>query len=127
YDTIGVTNYFAEPVHDVFLLVAAESGLVGLGLFLILICLIIIEGVRAVQTEDRFLSATAIGLLGGMAAILVSNVTDVHLKTDVMFALFWFMTGWMVALHRMAAAETVQAPAEAPIPLALPKQVGGPA
>ncbi len=125
YDTIGVTNYFAEPVHNVFLLIAAESGLVGLGLFLLLIALIFAEGLRAIQTQDRFLSATAIGLLGGMVVILVSNLTDVHLKTDVIFALFWFVTGWMVALRRMAEAQTVQAPAVEAIPLALPSQVGG--
>jgi putative inorganic carbon (HCO3(-)) transporter len=106
YDTVGVTQHFAEPVHNVFLLVAAESGLVGLSLFLLLIALTVREGLKAIRTADRFLSLSAIGALSGLTVILVSNLMDVHLRTDVIYALFWLLIGLLIALRRMATTQT---------------------
>jgi len=107
YDQSGVTSYFAEPVHNAFLLIAAETGLVGLGLFLALIALVFRVGTQAVLSSDRFLSVSVIGLLAGLTAILVSNLGDVHLKTDVVFSLFWLVIGLILAIRRMGSLSRV--------------------
>ena len=101
YDTTGVTYYFPQPVHNVFLLVAAETGLVALGLFLLLILIAFRAGLQAAKTDDRFLSACAIGISSGLIVLVVNNVADVHLRTDVLYALFWLLIGLAVAIKRM--------------------------
>ena len=102
YDQSGVTSYFAEPVHNAFLLIAAETGLVGLGLFLAMIALVFRTGIQTIVRGDRFLSVSVIGLLAGLTAILVSNLGDVHLKTDAIFSLFWLMIGLILAIRQIA-------------------------
>ena len=104
YDPTGVTYVFPEPVHNVYLLVAAETGIVGLCLFLWLIVAVFQAGFKAVQTRDRFLSASAIAVLAGIAVLLISNVADVHLRTDVLYGLFWLLIGLTVAIKQMAAS-----------------------
>jgi putative inorganic carbon (hco3(-)) transporter len=106
FDTTGVIAHFPEPVHNFFLLTAAETGLVGFALFLLLIAMSVRSAIRAIKSNDRFLSATAIGLLAGMVVILVSNIGDVHLKTEVMFSLFWLQIGMTLALSRLVAPVT---------------------
>lgn len=101
YDATGVTHYFTEPVHNVYLLVAAETGLVGLGLFLLLMLAAFREGLRAVRTNDRLLSACAIGVLSGLVVLAVSNLADAHLRTDVLYALFWLLIGLIAAIRRI--------------------------
>jgi len=101
YDTTGVTYYFPQPVHNVFLLVAAETGLVGLGLFLLLMFMAFQAGLQASKSDDRFLSACAIGITSGLVVLAVNNLADVHLRTDVLYALFWLLIGLAVAVKRM--------------------------
>jgi len=101
YDTTGVTYYFPEPVHNAFLLVAAETGLVGLGLFLLLMFMAFRAGLQASKSDDRFLSACAIGITSGLVVLAVNNLADVHLRTDVLYALFWLLIGLAVAVKRM--------------------------
>ena len=104
YDTTGVTYYFPQPVHNVYLLVAAETGLVGLGLFLLLLVSAFREGLQAVITGDRFTSVCAIGILGGFVVLAVSNLADEHLRTEVLYALFWVLIGLVAAARRMIAS-----------------------
>jgi putative inorganic carbon (HCO3(-)) transporter len=113
YDQSGVTSYFAEPVHNAFLLIAAETGLIGLGLFLTLNALVFRIGAQAVLRSERFLSVSVIGLLAGLTAILVSNLGDVHLKTDAIFSLFWLFIGLILAIRRMMPTSQVNVPVHA--------------
>lgn len=104
YDMTGVTELFPEPVHNVYLLVASETGLVGLGLFLLLLASAFREGLQAVRTGDRFTSVCAIGLLAGFVVLAVSNVADEHLRTEVLYALFWLLIGLVAAARRPLAS-----------------------
>jgi O-antigen ligase len=101
YDTTGITVAFPEPVHNVFLLIASETGLVGLAIFLALVALVYRAGIQTLRRGSRFSSAAVIGLLAGLTAILISNLADVHLKTDVIFALFWVYIGVIVAIRQL--------------------------
>jgi O-antigen ligase len=101
YDTTGITVAFPEPVHNVFLLIASETGLVGLAIFLALVALVYRAGIQTLRRGNRFSSAVVIGLLAGLTAILISNLADVHLKTDVIFAMFWVYIGVIVAIRQI--------------------------
>jgi putative inorganic carbon (HCO3(-)) transporter len=102
YDDNGIWFGFFEPVHNSFLLIGAEMGLIGLSIFLALILITLWEGFQAIQIENRFLSACSIGFVGGITALAVSNLADVHLRSiDGIYALFWTFAGLIAAVRRM--------------------------
>jgi putative inorganic carbon (hco3(-)) transporter len=102
YDTIGISYTLAYPVHNAYLLIASETGLVGLGLFLVFTGTTLVSLFRVVKNMDRLTSVSAICLVSGMVAILVSNIADVHLLySEQIFVLFWFLAGFGIALLGM--------------------------
>jgi O-antigen ligase len=101
FDTTGFSDSFPQPVHNVYLLIAAETGLVGLGLFLILLLMIFRECLRSTQVSDPYLSACAIGIFCGLTVMAFSNLVDHHLKTEQLFALFWLLVGLILSLKEM--------------------------
>jgi O-antigen ligase len=105
YDTSGVTYDFPQPVHDVYLLIAAETGLVGLAAFLLLVTVVFWTGLKTIKAGNRTLSVSTIAILGGLLVLLVSNTADVHLRTDVLAALFWLFLSMVIALNEMAQHE----------------------
>jgi O-antigen ligase len=102
YDTTGVTLHNLEPVHNVFLLIAAETGLIGLMLFLLLLGAVLLACWRVSSGHSRLLSASAIGLIGVMMAIVITNMADVHLRLDGFFAFFWCLLGLVLAVENLA-------------------------
>ncbi len=118
YDTTGVSLYFLQPVHNWFLFVAAETGLPGLALRLLLIGLLLGAGLRTARSADRFWAASGIGLVGAFLVLSGTNLADVHLSTDVMQGLFWLLVGLTLAANRLGvganAREAVVAPHAAP-------------
>src|SRR3990172_2645235 len=99
YDPTGVTAYFPQPVHNIYLLIAAETGIVGLALFLLLILLAFRAGFQATLSEDLFVSGCAAGALSGLVVLMVNNIADAHLRTDVLSGVFWLLIGILVALR----------------------------
>lgn len=102
YDTTGITVFNMEPVHNVFLLIAAETGLMGLTLFILLLGAALLACWRVIKGHNRLLSATAIGLIGALLAIIITNTADVHLRSDGFFAFFWCLLGLLMALENLA-------------------------
>lgn len=103
YDSTGISYRFPYPVHNVYLLIASETGLVGLGLFLVFTITIFSTFLRAVKSHDRFISASAICLVSAMIVLLVSNLADVHLRDfEAIFVLFWFLAGFGTAILAIA-------------------------
>jgi putative inorganic carbon (HCO3(-)) transporter len=102
YDTTGVSLYFLQPVHNWFLFVAAETGLPGLALRLLLLGLLFWAGLRTARSADRFWAACGIGLVGAFLVLCATNLVDVHLSTDVMQGLFWLLVGMTLAAGRLA-------------------------
>jgi len=100
YDKTGLSYFLPYPVHNVYLLIAAETGLIGLALFAAFVVAVFRAGFRGLRSRDRLVSASAIGITCSLTAILVSNLADVHLRTDVLFALLWFGAGFAVSLGR---------------------------
>src|SRR5690606_8976272 len=79
----------------------AEAGLVGMGLFALVVVFVFRDALYLVRQTDHFISATAIGLIGSLTVILVSNLSDVHLRTDVLYAIWWIMVGLILGQRRV--------------------------
>ncbi len=101
YDTRNVYAYFPEPVHNIFLLTVAETGIVGLALYLASIILAVRIAWSLIRQSDKKISAIAIGLVGAIVSLIVSNLTDVHLRTDVIYAMWWVFIGLLLGTKRL--------------------------
>ncbi len=87
-------------VHNVFLLLAAETGLLGLSAFLWLLAALARRAVRFLRNRkgDLYASLT-VGLLASGVHLVIHNMTDYGLVGDPqIFTTFWFLAGFLVAL-----------------------------
>jgi hypothetical protein len=92
-------------VSSIYLLVGEQTGLIGLGLFLLTLLAIGVTGLRAALTaadpEDRDLSATLLAPFVG--ALLVGNLDHYFMNPQFphMVALFWLYAGLLAASARL--------------------------
>ncbi len=101
FDTTGISAYFPQPVHNVYLLVAAETGLIGLLLFICLLVVVLQDCLKLIRGADHFLAVCGIGVLSSLVVLMVSNLADDHLRTEVLYGLFWVLIGLTIALRDM--------------------------
>jgi putative inorganic carbon (HCO3(-)) transporter len=97
YDTTGVTNIIKQPVHNTVFLIAAESGLPSLAMFLVL-CGVVARQVMVIvrrRDEDSF----SIGVPTGIAllVLLLSNQFDVTLRKEPILGMCAFVIAAVMA------------------------------
>ena len=97
----------ASHVHNIFLAIGAEVGLVGLAAFVWALGAILWRGVgfvRRVPVGLHWLIGLAV--LAALSAVLLHNQGDYALlSTPALDALFWFMVGWLMAVSRISGRE----------------------
>jgi len=108
-------GFAAAPVIDlyrgvssVYLLIAEEMGLLGLGTYLAIMAVFFWQGLRGLgRLADAGLKSILIGLLAAVLSALVAGVLDHHFL-DINFphvaALFWLNLGLGVATLRVAGS-----------------------
>lgn len=102
--TMGISYDFPRPVHNEFLLIAAEQGLPVLVLFLVALLYILIQLFRLSRSPtDPILPYIAIGLLGTFVAWCISRLLDYNyiLLGDP----FWLLAGLSLALVQVSRQE----------------------
>lgn len=103
------------PVHNIYYLVTAELGVVGLALHLALLAWLIIVGVRNLKVPDPLLYAVNAACLAGIAALLVDGFFSFSLRINSILRVFWTMAALLMAIHywriRAAAAQGAGEPA----------------
>ena len=67
-----------RPVHNMYLLIAGETGMIGLIAFLLLVFALISVILRGVKSTDPLFSLTGISLLCGLTAFLIHGLVDKH-------------------------------------------------
>lgn len=96
-------------VSSIYLLVGEQTGLIGLGLFLLTLAVLGLNALRAALTasgrEDRALVATLLAPF--LAALLVGNLDHYFMNPQFphMVALFWLYAGLLAAATRVASRE----------------------
>jgi O-antigen ligase len=97
---------FGELIaHNLFYLVTAETGLSGLLVFVFLLWSVISVGYKAAKAKVQPLSYIALGILGGIAALITHGLFDWLFFYDPIHTLFWFLTGFLVAILDIASRE----------------------
>ena len=100
----GIAYEFPRPVHNEFLLIAAEQGLPALLLFLVILLYVAVQLFRLSQSRtDPVLPYLAIGLLGTLLAWCVSRMLDYNyvLLGDP----FWLLAGLSLAMVQVSRQE----------------------
>ncbi|MGE3912370.1 MAG: O-antigen ligase family protein [Chloroflexota bacterium] len=96
-------------VSSIYLLVGENTGLIGLGLFLLTLAVVGLGGLRAAvltsDIEDRALAATLLAPV--LAAALVGNLDHYFMNPQFphMVALFWLYIGLLAAVTRVAGRQ----------------------
>lgn len=98
----GYLSYFIQDtsVHNVFLLTWAETGLIGLICFLILIFASIIKVRTHILSNDRFISLMAIGLSCAFLVIIIQMLVDPFMaRPKIIF--FWLIISLIASLDNI--------------------------
>jgi putative inorganic carbon (HCO3(-)) transporter len=90
------------PVHNLFLFIAGEIGLVGLAGFLLLLIGTVRAVLPALRSPEPLVAAAALGLVAGLMAFLLHSQVDY--TSWPLFDTLWFLLGLSVALGRLSAA-----------------------
>jgi polysaccharide biosynthesis protein PslJ len=92
-------------VSNVYLLIAEETGLLGLAAYLLSLATLFQQGMRRLLTcRDPRLQATLAGLLAALAAACTAGILD-HYFFNLVFphmaALFWMLAGLVMVIVRL--------------------------
>jgi hypothetical protein len=129
--TYDITGQFTETgflpvVHNLFLLLAAETGFLGLVAFLWLLAALGWRGLRFIRAGDPTLPVVvAAGILVAGQHMIVHNMVHVGIAGDTqLFALFWLLAGLLLALTAWPRFKNSAVPAQ--FRGAVPAQFRGP-
>jgi putative inorganic carbon (hco3(-)) transporter len=97
-----ITQHFDWPVHNIYLQIAAETGLPGLLLFLVMAVLALWRGWMVLRNADAapMQRALALGLLTGMLAYLVTGLKEGSCFQSGQMRLFFLFCGLLFACER---------------------------
>lgn len=109
YDFTRITNVIQQPVHNAYMLVAAETGLPALAMMLVPLGALIKRAHRLALRDDELSFAVgAIGLcvfLGGG----VSNLFDLTIRKEPIIGVVVLVGSMVVALHQKHEEESQNA------------------
>lgn len=91
---------FSIDAHNTYLIIAAEMGIPALVIFLIIILMVIGNTYQLYQTtKDPFAKALALGFLGGLFGLLMSNMFGSRLDSQEVSSYFWILSALVMRLH----------------------------
>lgn len=90
----------AMDAHNTYLILAAEMGIPTLIVFLLIV---FVAGIQALKlyylTKDPFSKAFALGMLGGIAGLLMSNMFGSRLDSQEVSSYFWILCALLMRLR----------------------------
>ena len=99
YDRSGTVNIIQQPVHNVFMLVAAETGLPSAVAFIVIGALLAGCSWRLMwRPEEAMFVAGVVGLVA-IAGVGCANLLDVTLRKEPIVGLVTIVAGLVVAME----------------------------
>lgn len=95
-----------ENAHNIFLSLAAETGLLGLAAFVVFVGQLVARGVRAASTADPLRLSLALGLVASLTGFMIQGLTAIQLRVPVLAGMFFLFAGLLTALADRAARES---------------------
>lgn len=100
YVTSEFTGEWIRTVHNQYLLVWAETGIIGLTAYLWFLFSTILQGWKVWLTKDRILSPLALGFTTSLIAALI-HMTGEKYHARIQLDLVWLMAGLVTATYRI--------------------------
>lgn len=104
YDRYGLI-FFDNPVHNLFLLILSEAGIVGLIGQLAVMVMVFLAALRLARVQDRFLQAVGIAITMISVFYVAEEMLMFSLRHDMPRTLYWLLAGLALAGWRIAQAE----------------------
>jgi len=103
----GVVTQDYMYAHNNFIHMAAESGLIGLGIFIWLLCKLFAECANIYKKlKDDYLGIFLLSLTACLIAFLVNGLTESSLYYSRVAVIFWYIVGIALAFKKFAYADT---------------------
>jgi len=96
YDVTGDSFSRCQPVHNLFLLIAAECGLIGLICFVWALIAAMRMGLKALKFKNNFYAGIIIGMVAGLLGLIGHAQVDIVLLDCL--NLLWVYLGLLCAL-----------------------------
>ena len=79
-DSVRAMQYttIPRPVHNMYLLVAGETGFIGLSMMLLMLVSVIATLLKTVSSSSSLVAITSICILGGITAFCIHGMVDKH-------------------------------------------------
>jgi Tol biopolymer transport system component/O-antigen ligase len=104
YENHGII-FINNPVHNLYLLYLAETGIIGLAGLLFVGIAMYNVALRLARSRDRLLGGVGLGVAGAMAFLFIEELLGFSLRQDQPLALYWILAGLAVACYRMSGLE----------------------
>lgn len=99
YGYTGESSYYA---HNIFLHMAAEIGLLGLGVFLWLLFSFFKRWFNFFSAADNsLLKICSLGIIAGIVAFLINGLTETNLYYSKVATLFWYQIGLCLGIFNL--------------------------
>jgi O-antigen ligase len=108
YNIYGLL-YPGFPVHNLYLLILAESGVLGLAGLLATFGVLLWLGLRLAWVPDRLLSAVGAGSVAMYVFFYAEEMLGFSLRQDLPRTLFWLVAGLSVASWNIASERVPRA------------------
>ncbi|MFH0918387.1 MAG: O-antigen ligase family protein, partial [Candidatus Omnitrophota bacterium] len=93
--------------HNSFLQMAAEVGMLGLGVFLVFLLVVLKKAWMVFKkNSDPFLKAFSVSVFAAIIAFLINGLTETSLYHSRLVMIFWFLIGLALALGKISDRET---------------------
>lgn len=100
YDQTGNWRVPNFPVHNGFLQIAAESGLIALGFFMVIILMAIRSGWKVFSSQIGEAHALAAGVLASFIALLCQGFADTTFHNPQSGLLLWLFIGLLISIDQ---------------------------
>lgn len=103
YDVIGIhRSWQPTVVHNIYLLIAAETGIFGLIAFLWFISVMCWKMWQFIKTRDGLDFGIALGIFAGLFSFLIYSMVGPDYRFySVIQILFWFLCGYFLAIENV--------------------------
>ena len=98
--------YPGYPVHDIYLLQFAETGVLGLAALLFTLAAVLVLAIRLARTGDRFLGGIGFGIVAVLSFTMIEELLSFSIRADAPLAIFWLLAGLSVACLRLVKQQS---------------------